>query len=169
MSAEAAAGRQFAGDFGCAVLSAACVAHCIFSPILASAPAILGVQLGEEGPAHLMIATTLIASSFLVIWFSYLRHRVLWPAAVASAGLILIGLSLLYGEALGESNERLVTVVGGALLVAGHFFNFRCARRNRIATAIGIGPDSAGDCGCEVCQEDGTTGFRNRELDGGSR
>ncbi len=168
MRAEATASRQFAGDFGCALLSAACVAHCIFSPVLASAPAILGVQLGEEGPAHLMIATTLIATSFLVIWFSYLRHRVLWPAALASTGLILIGLSLLYGEALGESNERLVTVVGGALLIAGHFFNFQCARRNRIADVIGIGSGRSGECGCEVCRDGETSGFTDRRLEGGS-
>jgi hypothetical protein len=161
MGTQAAIGRQFVCDLGCAALSAACIAHCLLSPIIASAPALVAVRLGEEGPANLVLAAAVIASSFVVIWISFLAHRVPWPSLVAAVGLILIVLSLVVGEPLGESVERILTIIGGSLLIAGHFLNFRCRKRNRIAFGLGLTSDDRADCECGVCNQPPSGQFTN--------
>lgn|GEM_PF-895957 len=103
-------------------LSAACVAHCLASPVLAVGAAAAGVELAEEG-VHTGFALVAVAVGMLAFVPGYRRHRRTRVPAGAALGMALLWAPAVAGEALGALGEPLVVVTGGLLLVQAHRWN----------------------------------------------
>lgn len=103
-------------------LSAACVVHCLASPVLAVAAAAGGVELAEEG-VHTGFAIVVVGVGMLAFVPGYRRHRRTRVLGGAALGMALVWTPALAGEALGPLGEPLVVVTGGLLLVQAHRWN----------------------------------------------
>jgi hypothetical protein len=75
------------------IASAACVVHCMLTPIFLLFLPALGKQWGD-GIVHVILAIGVVPLAGLVIFRGYLRHQVRWVVGVGAAGMcgILIGL-----------------------------------------------------------------------------
>jgi len=103
-------------------LSAACVVHClattILLAILSTAGGILGSPLIHE--AGLVVAIVLGCVAF---GRGILRHRRLLPIVLGASGLVLMGSALFVAHEGRHMAESLLTIVGVAVLAAGHALN----------------------------------------------
>jgi len=110
-------------------LSALCLVHCLALPALALLLPVLGVWAEAEW-AHVVFV--MIAAPVAVLAFvdpSTRRPRS-WPLALAA----LVGLSLMIAGALevpAGVDERIPTLLGGALLAGAHLANWRRRHRAR--------------------------------------
>lgn len=112
-------------------LSALCLVHCLALPALALMLPVLGLWAQAE---WVHVAFVLIAAPVAVLSFIDLstRRPRSWPLAAAA----LLGLALMVAGALEfpvAADERVLTLLGGALLAGAHIGNWR--RRHHACAA----------------------------------
>ncbi|WP_162301897.1 MerC domain-containing protein [Croceibacterium ferulae] len=106
--------------------SAACMVHCLALPlVLALLPVLSGTLVESEG-FHLLVLILALPTSALGLWASRVPGGSMGPLLAGAAGLGLLTLALLAGEAA----ERVITLAGSLLLAGAHVANWR-ARRSR--------------------------------------
>ena len=136
--------------------SMACAVHCLIAPLLFLAiPAFAGVW--AHPASHWLMALCVIPLACLALRRGYRIHRSRWVAGLAVVGVvcILVGCVLPVtasakateeeaggctnccpqvvtdedgGKHLGLPPAAMATILGSALLVAGHIGNLRCCR-----------------------------------------
>ncbi len=108
-------------------LSAACVVHCLATTvllaILSTAGGILGSPLIHE--AGLVIAIVLGCVAF---GRGILGHGRMLPIVLGASGLSLMAAALFVGQEGEHLVESALTIVGVAVLAAGHALNRRARR-----------------------------------------
>lgn len=105
-------------------LSALCVVHCLATLVLVSALG-LGGSVFENPVIHevgLAVATVVAA---VAIGLGALRHRRPIPFVTAMTGLTFMGGALAMDHGF---EEAVLTIIGVALVSAGHILNLRACR-----------------------------------------
>lgn len=105
-------------------LAGLCALHCIATLVLVSALGLGGHFLLEENIHRIGLLLALIVAAVAIGW-GLLRHGRMLPFAVALAGLTLMATALMVPHG---TSEFLLTLVGVALVSAGHLFNLRALR-----------------------------------------
>jgi len=105
-------------------LAGLCAVHCLATLLLVSALGLGGHFLLEENIHRIGLLLALIVAAVAIGW-GLMRHGRILPFLVALAGLALMAAALVVPHG---ANEFLLTLVGVALVSAGHVFNLRAAR-----------------------------------------
>jgi len=105
-------------------LAGLCAVHCLATLLLVSALGLGGHFLLEENIHRIGLLLALIVAAVAIGW-GLMRHGRMLPFLVALAGLALMAAALVVPHG---ANEFLLTLVGVALVSAGHVFNLRAAR-----------------------------------------
>lgn len=105
-------------------LAGLCAVHCLATLFLVSALGLGGHFLLEENIHRFGLLLALIVAAVAIGW-GLMRHGRMLPFLVALAGLALMAAALVVPHG---TNEFLLTLVGVALVSAGHVFNLRAAR-----------------------------------------
>lgn len=108
-------------------LSAACVVHCLATAILVAVLSTAGGILGSPAihEAGLVLA---IALGCVAFGRGIVAHRRVLPIALGATGLSLMMAALVVAHAGGHLVESALTIVGVAVLAAGHALNRRAHR-----------------------------------------
>lgn len=114
--------------------SGACAVHCALNAILPEAIAAvgLGALLGHEIEWGFTFAALALAASALIV--GWRKHHSRPVLALLGGGIVALLLARIL-EGAGETVCISLSVLGGALLVAGHLSNIRAARGVRAVTA----------------------------------
>lgn len=105
-------------------LSAACVVHCLATTILvavlSTAGGMLGNPLIHEGGLAIAIVLGCIAFGRGIV-----VHRRALPIVLGASGLALMAAALFVAHDGGHLAESMLTIIGVAVLAAGHALNRR--------------------------------------------
>ena len=122
-----------------------CLVHCLGLPLLVLAlPG--AIALGAHGEwVHGAALALIVPLALVALWGGYLQHRRVDPALLGTAGVAALIAALVWGH--GSPLETWGTVAGSALLMAGHWRNWRlrmclvgspsCTTRTRTTPADG--------------------------------
>jgi uncharacterized membrane protein (UPF0136 family) len=103
------------------VLSCLCAVHCVAGIVLVAGLGIGGTLLLHPAIHKVgLVIATLVAA--IAIGMGALRHRRRMPIVVAMTGLCFMAAGLAVGHG---TDEMVLTVIGVALVAAGHFLNLR--------------------------------------------
>ena len=103
------------------LLSGLCVLHCVAGIVIVTAMGLGGSLLLHPAIHKLgLVIATLVAA--VAIGAGALRHRRRMPSVVALTGLCFMGGALAVGHG---TDEMVLTVIGVALVAAGHVLNLR--------------------------------------------
>jgi hypothetical protein len=110
------------------VLSGTCMVHCLVLPLLVTMFPIVGGSLVEEKQFHLLFLILVLPTSTIALFIGCRRHRDRLTAALGASGLaILVAAAFFAHDLIGPTGERVITLLGGLILSAGHILNFyRC-------------------------------------------
>lgn len=113
-------------------ISGLCAAHCLLTPVaLILFPILSGSLLASEH-FHEFLLWAILPTSGTALLLGCRRHKdnsVLW---LGGFGLSLLILAAFLGhDGLGEWGERLLTLIGGATMIAGHVRNYRLCRHDQ--------------------------------------
>ncbi len=103
-------------------LSAACVVHCLATTVLVAALSTAGGMLGSplvhEGGLLVAIVLGCVAFGRGIV-----AHRRVLPIVLGATGLLLMAAALFVSHAGGHFVEAALTILGVAVLAAGHALN----------------------------------------------
>ncbi len=105
-------------------LAGLCAVHCLATLLIVSALGLGSHFLMAESIHRTGLLLALIVAAVAIGW-GYLRHRRAAPFAIAALGIAAMAGAL--GVAHG-AGELLLTLLGVALVSAGHLLNLRAAR-----------------------------------------
>lgn len=110
-------------------LSLMCAIHCLALPaLLALLPGMAALQLDNE-TFHLWMVAAVLPSSIYALTLGCKQHKRYRLLIVGSIGLVLLVLALVLGEErIGETAEKVLTIIGAAFVAVGHWFNYRLCR-----------------------------------------
>lgn len=106
--------------------SAACMVHCLALPLVLALLPVLSGTLVEGERFHLLVLALALPTSAFGLWASRTPDSGNGPLLAGAAGLTLLALALLAGDAA----ERVITLCGSLLLAGAHVANWH-ARRSR--------------------------------------
>ena len=106
-------------------LSAACVIHCLFAPtLIIFAYSFLSFSVESE-LIHYIILMLALPISALALVLGYRNHKVLSFLMIGIAGLSLMLIAVLLGEA---TSERVLTIVGSCTVAYAHYKNHKVCK-----------------------------------------
>lgn len=111
-------------------LSFICAIHCLLLPIaVAVLPSATLIGLEDELFHRLLLIVVLPVSAYALM-SGLRRHRNRIVLVTGVAGLMVLIVGAAFGHDLfGETGERIVTLIGSALVALGHFRNFQLCQR----------------------------------------
>lgn len=111
-------------------LSLLCVLHCLALPVLlVMLPSLAGLGLDDE-QFHTWLVVVVIPLSAFALTLGCAKHRNMSILYTGLAGLVVLCIAPLLGhDMLGETGERVLTLVGAGLIALSHVRNFRLCRR----------------------------------------
>src|SRR5262245_15986244 len=74
-----------------------CVIHCLFTPVLVAVMPFVGATLGGKW-FHPIIVALVIPVALWALWNGYSVHRHAKTLWLGAAGLVCIGIAMLYGQ-----------------------------------------------------------------------
>ena len=115
------------------VASATCAVHCLVLSFAPALVALLGLELFADELFEWAFFGTALVFALLAAVVGYSGHRTWWVAAGFG-----VGMGTLIAGRLGEALELfegggVVSIVGGALLLASHLASLRCTAACRAA------------------------------------
>lgn len=107
-------------------ISIACVIHCFFMPsFILALPLFFSVQLDNELIHYLMLWLIIPISLFALIK-GFINHRNFSFLFIGIIGLFTVISAVLFGEShIGETGERILTLLGSVILSIAHYYNFK--------------------------------------------
>ncbi len=107
-------------------LSAACTAHCLLLPLaLTWLPTSAALTLQDEA-FHWSMVLLVIPISLFALRVGCKEHQHNRVLILGLIGILLLISAVLFGHDLvGELGEKLITVLGSALIAVGHIWNFK--------------------------------------------
>lgn len=111
-------------------LSLLCTLHCLVFPlILVLSPSLAALELNDEA-LHLWMVLAVIPISAYALTLGCKQHRKYRLLALGLTGLVLLISAVLLGESfLGETWEKILTVIGAGIIAYGHVRNYDLCRR----------------------------------------
>ena len=121
MNLLSASQRDLAG----ALCSGLCLSHCLLTPLLLASGALgtMGAVLATE-TTHWVLLGPVLLLAVLSFPAGIKHHGRYLPATIAGAGLLLLLIALMAGEAL----EAWLTAAGALAMLAAHGLNRRWSR-----------------------------------------
>lgn len=108
-------------------VSALCLAHCLLLPFLLTAlPALAAAHTPEF--FHMGIACIAVPAGVFAFLPGFMHHRRLWIPMLGLLGLTLIVTASVYHEEFSVNIDRVITTLGGIMLVTAHLQNRKLSR-----------------------------------------
>lgn len=110
-------------------LSVLCAVHCLAVPIVAvMLPSLAAIGLADES-FHIWLVIFVIPFSTFALTLGCTKHRNMTVLSMGVLGMICLCLGPILGhDVLGENGERLLTLLGSALIAFSHIRNFSLCR-----------------------------------------
>ncbi|MDJ0910526.1 MAG: MerC domain-containing protein [Woeseiaceae bacterium] len=114
--------------FGIAA-STACAIHCLLIPALLVTGTILPASFLTDEAFHQLMLLVILPAAILAFGIGCWRHKDQWVLVLGMIGVtgMVLAVTVVH-DLVGESGERIVTVLSAAVLVAAHLRNFRICR-----------------------------------------
>ena len=114
-------------------LSILCTAHCLVLPLLlTSLPSTLAVTMQDEA-FHLALVFLVVPMSLFALALGCKDHKRYRVLVLGIAGITCLLSAVFLGhDILGESGEKIFTVIGSAFIALGHVFNYRLCRKHKL-------------------------------------
>jgi drug/metabolite transporter (DMT)-like permease len=117
-------------DQAAIALSAVCIVHCLAVPVLIAVLPIAALSFGDATHFHALMLWLVVPTSVAGFGLGFRVHRRLGLVLLGAAGVAVLVAAALWGHSVWrESFEIGVSVVGGLILAAAHWLNFREVRR----------------------------------------
>lgn len=118
-------------------LSLVCAVHCLLLPVALVILPTLAASTFSDERFHQWMLMTVLPTSLLALTMGCQRHRNMSVMAMGLPGLAILTLAAFLGhDWLGESGEKIASLLGASLIALGHFRNHKLCRRLQ--------------CGCEA-------------------
>ena len=112
-------------------VSALCILHCLLTPLLLIAIPVMSSTILAEELFHKLLVALVLPVSVFALFIGCRRHRDRKVLIFGSIGLFFLVMVALFGhELLGETGEKIGTVISGAILAFGHFRNYSLCRND---------------------------------------
>lgn len=109
-------------------LSMACVIHCFFAPtVIILAYGISSFAVEAELVHYLLLFLTVPISTF-ALYIGYKNHKENSFIYSGFIGLSLLVLAVVLESIIGDSGERVLTVLGSSILAFSHYKNHRICK-----------------------------------------
>lgn len=107
-------------------VSIVCAIHCALLPIaLVALPVLAATPLGDE-LFHRALLVGMLPLSLVALAMGCRKHKNRNVVLSGWAGLVVLTFTALFGhDVLGESGERIATIIGAAIIACGHIQNHR--------------------------------------------
>lgn len=110
-------------------LSLVCVVHCLLTPVAIVMIPALGATFLEDERFHYAILFVVIPTSLIALGLGCRKHGRFEILMIGLLGLSVLSLILILGEeVIGETGEKISTIVGAAIIAFAHVRNFRLCR-----------------------------------------
>jgi MerC mercury resistance protein len=131
---------QAISDKAAISLSFLCAIHCLVVPVLVVyLPTVVISSLTDE-TLHLWLLVVVMPVSAFAMVLGCQHHQRYRLVFIVGLGLSVLSGSAFFGHAwLGESGERLLSLIGAGIIAMGHFWNFKLCQT-----------DTGMDCDCST-------------------
>lgn len=111
-------------------LSLVCVIHCLLTPVAIAMIPALGATFLEDESFHYAVLFLVLPTSLFALSLGCRKHGHFKILMTGLLGLFVLFLVPLLGEeATGELGEKILTVVGAAIIAYAHVRNFTLCRQ----------------------------------------
>lgn len=109
-----------------------CMVHCLATPVLLIALPMLSSTFMADEAFHRFLLMFLLPISLIALSIGCRRHKDRGVLLLGGLGLVCLILAAWLGhDLLGESGEKVATVISGVILAFGHLRNYRLCRQDR--------------------------------------
>jgi hypothetical protein len=110
-------------------LSILCVIHCLVVPLLiAFLPSMILLQ---QEAFHLWMVILVVPISIYALTLGCKKHKKLSIVTLGMVGLICLLSAVFFGEShIGETGEKLITIIGALLVSISHYQNFNQCKKS---------------------------------------
>ena len=109
--------------------SVLCILHCALLPVLLVSGAVVPTLGLNDEQFHRAVLFVILPIAALAFGIGCRKHRDTTVIALAVVGLVGLALSaLVLHDLLGESGERIVTLISATVLIVAHVRNYRLCR-----------------------------------------
>ena len=105
-------------------VSGLCLIHCLLLPFILAALPSMALRHTPE-IFHFGVAVVAVPAGVFAFLPGFLRHRKLWVPLVGMLGLVLLVTASVYHEEFNANLDRVITTMGGVMLVTAHLKNRR--------------------------------------------
>ena len=106
-------------------ISMACVIHCFFAPsLIVMSYGFLSFSVDSE-IVHFVLLLTTIPISLFALGLGYKNHKVLSYLLIGAVGLLVLTSAYLLEDAIAQTLERFITVLGASIIALSHFKNYK--------------------------------------------
>jgi hypothetical protein len=117
-----------ASDYTSIGLSLACAVHCLALPLLLVAiPSLASLGLDNE-LFHLWMLVAVIPISIFALTLGCKKHNRYSLLLLGFLGIACLISAVLLEGLLGETGEKVLTLIGASLIAWGHFTNFKLCK-----------------------------------------
>jgi len=111
-------------------LSLVCAVHCLLLPLVLVILPTLAASTSSDERFHQWMLMAVLPTSLLALAMGCRRHRNMSVMAMGLPGLAILTLAAFLGhDWLGESGEKIASLLGASLIAFGHFRNHTLCRR----------------------------------------
>lgn len=113
-------------------ISGLCIVHCLLTPLaLILFPVVTGTLFADES-FHQLLLWLILPTSSIAMWLGCRQHKDLRVLLMGIIGVSFLLFAFMLGhDWFGEWGERILTVIGGLIMAAGHVRNYRLCRQQR--------------------------------------
>ncbi len=105
-------------------LSLICAVHCLLLPVALVILPTLAASTFSDERFHQWMLMAVLPTSLLALTLGCRRHRNMSVMALGLPGLAILTLTAFFGhDLLGESGEKIVSLLGASLIACGHLRN----------------------------------------------
>ena len=110
-------------------LSVLCVLHCLALPLALIAGSSFTALWFADELFHQLLVFLVLPTSIVALMLGCKKHKTWSVLAWGFSGVCVLAIAALFAHDLvGESGEKILTVIGSILVVVGHVLNFRLCR-----------------------------------------
>ncbi len=128
MSTKTENASRFADWLGIAA-STACGLHCILIPVLLVTGTVLPASFLTDESFHRALLWLIIPAAFVAFSIGCWRHKDRLVMALGIIGLVgIVSAGLFLHDIVGETGERVVTLISAGILIYAHYRNYKMCR-----------------------------------------